>query len=166
MKSVRCRAKTNHELYIEFRDDSGRFLSPDELTTLISTTWDGPVRFGMTGPERSMLYRLASELQLSVEELRGLTPASFQFGETAKVRVAGGVGRRPTRLLSLRDETARDLGSFLIVPEPDEPVFRIPSELSEMLRADLKAASANTARGNHTLNAGASTTNRPRDRQP
>ena len=166
MKSLRCRVNPNHEQYVEFRDDSGRFLWPDELATLISTTWDGPVRMGMTGPERSMLYRLASELQLSVEELRGLTAASFQFGETTKVRVAGGVGGRPTRLLTLRRETARDLGSFLIVPEPDQPVFRIPNELSEMLRADLQAASANTVRGNQTLNAGAAKSNRPRDRQP
>lgn len=43
-----------------------RALSAAEQSALISNTWDEPVRFGMTGPERSMLYRLACETGLRV----------------------------------------------------------------------------------------------------
>lgn len=120
-----------------------RALTPEELSALITATWDGPVRFGMTGPERSMLYRLASETGLRLCELRHLTPASFQLGESPTVTVM--VGSRKQRrevVLPLRPETAEVLGSFLIVPEPNQPVFRIPENPAEMLRDDLQAAKA------------------------
>lgn len=170
MKSLRRRTNSSNEQYVEFRNERGRVLSPEELATLISTTWDGPVRFGMTGPERSMFYRLASELRLTVAELRLLTPASVQLGSTPAVCVPrGDKARRHARFLALGRETARELASFLIVPEPDQPVFRIPNEFSEMLRADVQAARASTGQENQAMDADAgraSTTNRRRDRQP
>lgn len=168
MNSLRPRANPSNGQYIEFRDESGRAVSPEELSTLILATWDGPVRFGMTGPERSMLYRLASELRLTVEELRRLTPASFRFGETTTVRVAvDDGGGRHTQRLTLRSETARDLGSFLVVPEPDQPIFRIPKELPEMLRADVQAACENMPSKKHTLDAdvGRASTKQLKDKQ-
>lgn len=137
--------------YLEFRDHHGRLLAVEELSALITTTWDGPVRFGMTGPERSMLYRLASEVPLTVEDLRRLTPASLRLGESPTVTLVTGAGvRRRERVLPLRPETAEDLGSFLIVPEFDQPIFRIPEELPEMLRADMQAAERNMSRGGDT----------------
>lgn len=41
-----------------------RALEPDELRSLLETTRNAPKWFGMTGPERSMLYRLAVETGL------------------------------------------------------------------------------------------------------
>lgn len=143
MKPLRRRAKANNEQHFEFRDESGRFLSPEELTTLITATWEAPVRFGMTGPERSMLYRLARETGLRFGQLRSVTPASFQLGKSPTVAVAvGDRQRRRYVVLPLRAETAEALGSFLIVPEASQPVFRIPDKPAEMLHDDLQAAKA------------------------
>lgn len=143
MKSLRHSAKANNEQHFEFRDGSGRFLSPDELTTLITASWDGPLRFGMTGPERSMLYRLASETGLRFAQLRRLTPSSFQLGKSPTVAVAVGDRIRGRYvMLPLRPETAEALGSFLIVPEANQPVFRFPDNPAEMLHDDLLAAKA------------------------
>lgn len=141
MRNGQARTKRTTKSYVEFRDQHGCTLTTQELTVLFATTWDGPVRFGMTGPERSMLYRLANETGLELQELRRLTPASFRLGESPAVIIAIGHGvRYGEQALPLRPETAEDLGSFLIVPEPDQPIFRIPDELAEMLRADIHAA--------------------------
>lgn len=151
MRNSQGSAKPFAKGYLEFRDHHGRLLAIEELSALIATTWDGPVRFGMTGPERSMLYRLASEIPLTVENLRRLTPASFQLGESPTVTLVACSGvRRRQRVLPLRPETAEDLGSFLIVPECNQPIFRIPDELPEMLRADMQAAERNMSRGGDT----------------
>lgn len=148
MRNGQGSAKPLTKAYLEFRDHHGRVLANEALSALITTTWDGPVRFGMTGPERSMLYRLASEIPLTVEDLRRLTPASFQLGEPPTVTVAAGSGIRCRKqVLPLRPETAEVLGSFLIVPEFDQPIFRIPDELPEMLRADMRAAERNMGQG-------------------
>lgn len=151
MRTGEGSAKPFAKGYLEFRDHDGRGLAIEELSALITTTWDGPVRFGMTGPERSMLYRLASEIPLTVEDLRRLTPASFRLGESPTVTLITGSGvRRRERVLPLRPETAEDLGSFLIVPECDQPIFRIPEELPEMLRADMQAAERSKSPGGDT----------------
>lgn len=151
MRNGQGSAKPLAKGYLEFRDHHGRVLAIEELSALITTTWDGPVRFGMTGPERSMLYRLASEIPLTVEDLRRLTPASFQLGDSPTVTVVAGSGVRCRKqVLPLRPETTEDLGSFLIVPELDQPIFRIPDELPEMLRADMQAAERNMSRGGDT----------------
>lgn len=95
-----------------------------------------------------MLYRLASEIPLTVEDLRRLTPASFQLGESPTVTVVAGSGARCRKqVLPLRPETGEVLGSFLIVPEFDQPIFRIPDGLPEMLRADMQAAEQERSRG-------------------
>lgn len=120
-----------------------RALSGDELSILVHATWDGPLRLGMTGPERSMLYRLAAETGLRVGELRSLTPASFRFGKSPTVTVAAGYSkRRREDVLPLRTETAKALESFCVAPEPDQAVFRLPEKPAAMLREDLEAARA------------------------
>ena len=148
MRNGHARTKRTTKSYVEFRDQHGCILTTQELAALFATTWDGPVRFGMTGPERSMLYRLADETGLELQELRRLTPASFRLGASPAVIVAIGHGvRRREQVSPLRPETAADLGSFLIVPEPEQPIFRIPNDLAEMLRADVHAAQESVNRG-------------------
>lgn len=143
MGNARSRAPLNSRLRVEFRDEQGRILAADALSALLTATWEGPVRFGMTGPERSILYRLASDTGLSVEELRSLTPASFQLGESPTVTVVlGRAHGRRKQVLPLRPDTAQNLGSFLIIPEPYQPIFRVPRELAEMIRQDVQAATA------------------------
>lgn len=58
-----------------------RAFSVDELLWLLRTTDVRPERFGMTGPARAMLYRLAAETGLRSAELRSLTRGSFALAE-------------------------------------------------------------------------------------
>jgi hypothetical protein len=54
-----------------------RALEVDELRRFLETTRAGPKRFGMTGYERALLYRLAAETGLRASELR-LNPALYR----------------------------------------------------------------------------------------
>jgi len=54
-----------------------RALSADELRRLLAAAQGGPERYGMSGPERAMLYRLACQTGLRAAELASLTRASF-----------------------------------------------------------------------------------------
>ncbi len=121
-----------------------RALTVDELRWLLDVTAAGPVRVGMAGEARSMLYRLAVETGLRAGELRSLTRASFDVaGERATVTVAAGYSkRRRTDVLPLRAETAAKLADYLSAKLPDAPAFTMPSagHVARMLRADLAAA--------------------------
>ena len=72
-----------------------RALEVDEVRRLLDATNREPTRFGMTGPERALLYRLAIETGLRANELRSLTVASFDLdGLTVAVEAAYSKHRR------------------------------------------------------------------------
>ena len=123
-----------------------RALSVEELRWLLDTTRNGPTRFGMTGPERAWLYRVATESGLRRGELASLTRASFTLdGERPTVRVAGAYSkRRREDELPLRADTAADLRDFLGCKLPGAQAFKMPSasRVANMIRADLEAARA------------------------
>ncbi|MFA5251057.1 MAG: tyrosine-type recombinase/integrase [Phycisphaerae bacterium] len=56
-----------------------RVLEPDEVRRLLEAAAAGPERFGMSGPERALLYKLAVETGLRAAELRSLKISSFDF---------------------------------------------------------------------------------------
>ena len=56
-----------------------RMLLPKEWSFLEAATIAGPVRDGMTGHERSLLYRTAIETGLRSSELKSLTRGSLVF---------------------------------------------------------------------------------------
>ena len=61
----------------------------DELRQLLNVVQTAPARFGMNGPERSMLYKLAASTGLRSAELRTLTPLLFDLdADTPAVTVA------------------------------------------------------------------------------
>ena len=64
---------------IEDEEHPRRALEIDELRRLLEVTKNGPTRFGMTGYERYLLYRLAAETGLRANELRSLKVCSFDF---------------------------------------------------------------------------------------
>jgi len=74
-------------------------LEPDELWRLLQVTRNGPKRFGMTGPQRAMLYRVVVETGLRAGELRSLTVSSFDLGNcTVTVPAAYSKHRRQDTL--------------------------------------------------------------------
>lgn len=123
-----------------------RALAADELQRLIVAAERGPDRFGMTGPERALLYRLTFGTGLRAAELRSLTVGSFKLdAETPTVTVAAGYSkRRREDTQPLHRGLADDLRAHFANKLPTAPAFRVPPsyDTADMLRADLKAARA------------------------
>ena len=117
-------------------------LEPDELRRLLETTHNAPERFGMTGIERAMLYRVAVETGLRANELRSLKVKSFDLTDCTVAVIANHSKHRREDLLPLRPDTAAELKSLLGTKLPDAEAFRMPSKyrVVKMLRADLADA--------------------------
>ena len=56
-----------------------RAIEPDQLRRLLEVTAAGPRRFGMSGLNRSRVYRVATETGLRANEMRTLTKSSFDL---------------------------------------------------------------------------------------
>ncbi len=118
-----------------------RALSVDEARRLIDETGRGPERFGMTGAERALLYRLAIETGLRANELRTLTRGSFELGENPVVVVKAAYSkRRREDRLPLRADTADVLRDAFALKTPEARAFQVPDKTAKMLKADLADA--------------------------
>jgi integrase len=118
-----------------------RALSLDELRWLLDTTQKAPERFGMTGEERAMLYRLAVETGLRAGELRSLTRGSFDLeGNEPSVSIEAAYAKnRRHDTLPLRADTTAALVTHLTGKMPTAKVFPMPAgnRVVKMFRADL-----------------------------
>ncbi len=121
-----------------------RALSVEEIRWLLDTTRDEPERFGMTGPERATLYRLAVETGMRANELRTVTRGCLSLdGDQPTVRVAAAYSKhRRQDELALRRDTARELKALLAGKLPNALAFNVPEKTAKMLREDLAAARA------------------------
>jgi integrase len=141
-----------------------RPFEPDELIRVIATALAHPeVSHGLTGMERALLYRLASETGLRWSELRSLRRASFALaGDLPTVTVDAKdekAGRGDT--LPLRPELAADLAAHFAAHPGEASDRAFPMNLddgAEMLAADLartgdspEVAAAKLARGETPL---------------
>ena len=105
----------------------------------------GPVlRYGMSGADRTMLYRLAVESGLRAGELRSLTCSSFTLrGAEPSVTLEAAYSKhRRQDVLPLRSDTAALLEAHLVGKMPAAVAFAMPKrdEVIDMLRADLADA--------------------------
>ena len=133
-----------------------RSLTADEFARLIAAAESGPPvvasrgpRAGkrgvvavITGPDRAMLYRVAAGTGFRANELRSLTPASFDLdGDDPSVTVAAAYSKRKrTDVQPLRRDLAALLRPFLAGRDPAAPVWCVPVRTAEMLAADLARA--------------------------
>jgi len=119
-----------------------RALDIDEIQRLYGATIDAGERFGMTGHQRYICYRLAIESGLRASEMRSLRPMDFDLeGLTVTVRAAYSKNRTEATI-PLRKETAEELRGFLRGLLPTAKVFAMPKAdyVAKMLRADLESA--------------------------
>jgi integrase len=77
----------------------------------------------MSGPERTLLYRIAVETGLRVNELRSLTVASFDLDAGVVTVEAGYSKRRHEDTLPLRPDTAAALKTFFADELPGAKAF-------------------------------------------
>jgi len=123
-----------------------RPLTPEELVRLLVATEASVRSFrGMTGRDRAMIYRMASETGLRWSELRSLKRISFDLeGVPATVTVEAAdekAGRGA--VLPLRPELVEALRAYFAerLALPSAPAFPMPVDEcgAELLRRDLSA---------------------------
>ncbi len=122
-----------------------RALSADECRRLLSAAEaSAETVYGMTGPDRAILYRLALETGLRWGELRSLTRGSFNLdGDRPTVSVEAGYSKhRREDTLPLRRDTAIALKAFMGPSLPATRAFTMPKRKgagATMVRHDLAA---------------------------
>jgi len=122
------------------RKRTRRALELDEIRGLLATTQAAPERFGLTGYERALLYRLAVETGLRASELRSLTVSSFDFAARTVTVTAANAKNKREGTLPLRADTAAELQGFFAGKLPTAQAFKVPEKTADMLRADLAEA--------------------------
>lgn len=120
-----------------------RGLTPREIVILLTATEAGKQHHGMTGRQRTLLYRLAIETGLRWSELRSLTKASFDLdGEYPNVTIKPEdekAGRGAT--LNLRAELTEALKEYLTFQPSDARAFPMWIDKgADMIRRDMEAA--------------------------
>ncbi len=121
-----------------------RALMVGEARRLLEAARQGGAIYGMRGPDRAMLYRIALETGFRWSELRSLRRSSFDLEgvpPTVTVEAAYSKHRRDDTL-PLRCNTAETLGDYLADRLPVAKAFPMPTgnKGAAMLRADLEAA--------------------------
>lgn len=120
-----------------------RALSAAAAGKLLRAAEIGPTRFGISGVDRALLYRVALETGLRRGELESLTAASFDCGDLPTVTVnASSSKRRRLDVLPIRRELADLLAVHLVGCGPEDRALRVPSKqaAAKMIRGDLRAA--------------------------
>ena len=121
-----------------------RAFTVSELRELLAATAAGPVRYGMTGGERVMLYRLAAETGLRSGELRALTRQCFRLDDSPPTinLDAAFTKNRQYAVLELRADTTIALRTFFAGKLPRARAFNMPPmwNIIDILKADLEAA--------------------------
>jgi len=119
-----------------------RALTDDELARLIRAAEKGQKVRAMTGPERAMLYQLAVGTGFRANELRSLTPESFDLdADPPTVTVQAGYSkRRRMDVQPIRCDLADLLRPWLAGKKAGHPVFNMPDKPIKLIRPDLDAA--------------------------
>ena len=119
-----------------------RAMEPAEIQWLLACTEPSGMHRGMTGNERSLLYRLALETGLRSNELRSLKVSAIDLGRMTVSVKAENTKNHKEAILPLRKETAKLLKVFLANKLPKTQVFNMPhkSSVVKMFRRDLAGA--------------------------
>jgi len=117
-----------------------RAIAVDQVRKLLAATQTAPERYGLTGPERALLYRLAIESGLRAAELRSLTKSSFDFSNCTITLLAAYSKRKRQDVLPLRPDTAQEIEKMFAQKLPAAQAFKVPDKPADMLRDDLKDA--------------------------
>jgi integrase len=102
-----------------------RALTPEEAIRLVSVTEPRPLDGGLSGPDRAMLYSIALATGLRRDELKSITPESFDLQSTPPVvRVLAGYCKNGKEAIQpLPEALAVRLAPWLAVRPSGEPVF-------------------------------------------
>jgi len=123
-----------------------RELTPEELGFLLRFVEGHTTpRHNLPGPDRAMVYRVALGTGLRAQELRTLTPESFDLdADPPTVAVAAAYSKRRRQdVQPIRPDLAALLRPWIAQQPEGERVFqRLPEGTARMFRIDLAAARA------------------------
>jgi len=122
------------------RKEYRRALDPDEVRRLLDATKKAPIRYGMTGRERAILYLLLIETGLRRGELMSLTVSSFDLDRcTVTIKPENFKGRREA-VRYLKKERAKQLREFFKGKLPNVKPFNVSDHWrsADMIREDLE----------------------------
>jgi len=121
-----------------------RALTEEECRKLLTATEGEPERFGMTGRDRALLYRVALGTGLRANEIRSLTTNDFRLeGKTPTVTVRAAYSKhRREDTQPITSDLASELRAILEGRSEQTSLLSLPDKcnIARMLRADLKAA--------------------------
>jgi len=118
-----------------------RALNEGEIVSLLAATEQGQKSYGVPATDRALLYRVAIETGLRVNELRTLTRARFDLGKSPSVTVAAANAKNGRECrLPLNADTAKRVQAHVATMLPGARVFTVPNRTAEMLAGDLVSA--------------------------
>ena len=112
----------------------------DEFERLLKVTRPGPMRKGMTGDQRYMLYLLAVETGLRRGELRSLTPASFDLKNNCVFVKGQHTKNGDDAIQQFTPQTGILLKDYIKGKMPNVQLFPVPDVSSIMIQQDCTAA--------------------------
>jgi len=133
---------TGFNVALDRRHDR-RALTDEELARLIGAAESGPTVMGMTGSDRAMLYQVAVGTGFRANELRSLTPESFDLDADPPVVTIEAAYSKHRRkdVQPIRRDLADLLRPWLEAKQPDGPVFNsMPDKTAKMMKKDLAKA--------------------------
>ena len=132
---------TKYNTALDRRHDR-RALSAAEAEAIIQAAESGPVILGMDGHSRAALYRTAYGTGFRANELRSLTPESFNLdGQPPTITIRAGYSKhRREDIQPIRQDLANMLRTFIADKPAGTPVFDMPAKAFKLMQADCKAA--------------------------
>jgi integrase len=128
---------------------SRKALQPEDAAGLIATTHTEPIRWGMMGEDRSILYAIALGTGFRAKECRSLQPEDFNLdADTPTITCRAAYTKNHNEAVQpIRPELADLLRSWVAGKAPAKPVFTLRIDnAARMLRETLKPpASQNRA---------------------
>ena len=117
-------------------------LEPDELRQLLACTVTTQASFGLTGYQRAMLYRFATETGFRASEIKALKVKDFDFKNNTVTLDGQFTKNDKEACLPLRASTAEMLKELFSDKLTLTQAFKMPclSNMAKMLRKDIKAA--------------------------
>ena len=121
-----------------------RPLTVEETRRLVTTTADGPVRHGTSGPERALIYVFTAETGCRAGEVAALSAGDFDVStDHGSVTVQSGTTKnRRERSVLLSESLSALIRKHLAGKLPTAPAFKTPrvDAFAKMLRKDCREA--------------------------
>ena len=112
----------------------------DEFAALLEAAAKGPERFGLSGAQRRLVYLLALETGLRRNELRKLTPASFNFKKCTVFIGGDNTKNGDDTEQNLSPQLNQQIKEYVRMMMPNVQLFNIPDKSAAMLQDDCAAA--------------------------